>query len=48
MQDLELTEEQVMIRDMARDFARREIAPHAQAWEKAGLPLKRGKAPAKA
>jgi alkylation response protein AidB-like acyl-CoA dehydrogenase len=36
MNDLELTEEQVMIRDMARDFARNEIAPHAQAWEKAG------------
>jgi alkylation response protein AidB-like acyl-CoA dehydrogenase len=36
MHDLELTEEQVMIRDMARDFARGEIAPHAQAWEKAG------------
>ena len=36
MQDLELTEEHVMIRDMARDFARNEIAPHAQAWEKAG------------
>ncbi|UZJ59187.1 acyl-CoA dehydrogenase family protein [Pseudomonas sp. KU26590] len=36
MQDLELTEEQVMIRDMAREFARNEIAPHAQAWEKAG------------
>lgn len=36
MQDLELTEEQVMIRDMARDFARNEIAPHAQAWEQAG------------
>jgi alkylation response protein AidB-like acyl-CoA dehydrogenase len=36
VQDLELTEEQVMIRDMARDFARNEIAPHAQAWEKAG------------
>ena len=35
MQDLELSEEQVMIRDMARDFARNEIAPHAQAWEKA-------------
>ena len=35
MQDIELSEEQVMIRDMARDFARREIAPHAQAWEKA-------------
>lgn len=36
MQDLEYTEEQVMIRDMARDFARGEIAPYAQAWEKAG------------
>ncbi|GLU37380.1 acyl-CoA dehydrogenase family protein [Pseudomonas sp. NBRC 100443] len=36
MHDLELSEEQVAIRDMARDFARREIAPHAQAWEKAG------------
>ena len=36
MQDIELTEEQVMIRDMARDFARGEIAPHAQTWEKAG------------
>ncbi|MEG5267120.1 acyl-CoA dehydrogenase family protein [Pseudomonas sp. JDS28PS106] len=36
MQDIELTEEQVMIRDMAREFARNEIAPHAHAWEKAG------------
>lgn len=36
MHDIELSEEQVMIRDMARDFARNEIAPHAQAWEKAG------------
>ena len=36
MHDLELTEEQIMIHDMARDFARNEIAPHAQAWEKAG------------
>ena len=36
MNDLELTEEQRMIRDMAREFAKREIAPHAQAWEKAG------------
>ncbi|MBS7660598.1 acyl-CoA dehydrogenase family protein [Pseudomonas lalucatii] len=35
MHDIELTEEQCMIRDMARDFARREVAPHAQAWEKA-------------
>jgi len=30
MQDLELSEEQIMIRDMARDFARGEIAPHAR------------------
>ena len=36
MHDIELSEEQVMIRDMAREFARNEIAPHAQAWEKAG------------
>lgn len=36
MHDLELSDEQRMIRDMARDFARREIAPHAQTWAKAG------------
>ncbi|WP_109512752.1 acyl-CoA dehydrogenase family protein [Pseudomonas ovata] len=36
MHDLELSQEQVMIRDMARDFARHEIAPHARAWEQAG------------
>ncbi|HDS0919661.1 TPA: acyl-CoA dehydrogenase family protein [Pseudomonas putida] len=36
MQDLELNEEQRMIRDMARDFARGEIAPRAAAMEKAG------------
>jgi alkylation response protein AidB-like acyl-CoA dehydrogenase len=36
MQDLELNEEQVMFRDMARQFAQAQIAPHAQAWEKAG------------
>jgi len=36
MHDLELSEEQRMIRDMARDFARREISPKAQAMEKAG------------
>ncbi|CAD5108652.1 acyl-CoA dehydrogenase family protein [Zestomonas carbonaria] len=36
MHDLELSEEQRMIRDLARDFARREIAPKAQEWEKAG------------
>ncbi|MDO9625843.1 MAG: acyl-CoA dehydrogenase family protein [Pseudomonas sp.] len=36
MHDSQLTEEQRMIRDMARDFARSEVAPNAQAWEKAG------------
>jgi alkylation response protein AidB-like acyl-CoA dehydrogenase len=36
MQDLELSEEQVMIRDMSREFARKEIAPYAQTWEKNG------------
>lgn len=36
MHDLELSDEQRMIRDMAREFARNEIAPNAQAWEKAG------------
>lgn len=36
MHDLELSDEQRMIRDMARDFAREEVAPKAQAWEKAG------------
>lgn len=35
MHDLELTEEQRMIRDMARDFARGEIAPKAEHMEKA-------------
>ncbi|MDH4609112.1 acyl-CoA dehydrogenase family protein [Pseudomonas sp. BN102] len=36
MHDLELSEEQRMIRELARDFARGEVAPRAQAWEKAG------------
>jgi len=36
MHDLELSEEQRMIRDLAREFARREIAPRAQQMEKAG------------
>ena len=31
-----LTEEQRMIRDMARDFARAELRPHAGAWEEEG------------
>lgn len=32
----QLSEEQQMIRDMARDFARNEIAPYAEQWEKEG------------
>src|SRR5690606_40426849 len=36
MHDLELTEEQRMIRDLARDFARAEVAPNAEGWAKAG------------
>lgn len=36
MQDLELTEDQRMIRDMAREFAKGEIAPRSRSWEEAG------------
>jgi alkylation response protein AidB-like acyl-CoA dehydrogenase len=31
-----LTEEQRMVRDMARDFARAELAPHAAQWDEEG------------
>src|SRR5256885_1046417 len=31
-----LTEEQRMVRDMARDFAQAELKPHAGAWEEEG------------
>jgi alkylation response protein AidB-like acyl-CoA dehydrogenase len=34
--DLALSDEQRMVRDAARDFARREIRPHVRAWEAAG------------
>jgi alkylation response protein AidB-like acyl-CoA dehydrogenase len=34
--DFALSDEQTAIFDMARDFAAREIAPHARAWEAAG------------
>ena len=34
--DFALSDEQVAIRDMARDFGRERIAPFAQAWEAAG------------
>lgn len=36
MNDIDLSEEQRMIRDMARDFAKTELAPNAEQWEKAG------------
>lgn len=36
MHDILLSEEQKMIRDMARDFAKSELAPHAEQWEKDG------------
>lgn len=36
MNDIELSEEQRMIRDMARDFAKTELTPNAEQWEKAG------------
>lgn len=36
MHDIELTEEQRMIRDMARDFANAELTPNAERWEKEG------------
>lgn len=36
MSFLELTEEQIMVRDMARDFARNELAPHSERWDHEG------------
>lgn len=36
MHDALLTEEQRMVRDMARDFSRQELAPNADQWESAG------------
>ena len=36
MREMELTEEQKMIRNMARNFAQSEIAPHADEWERDG------------
>lgn len=35
--DFELTDQQRMIRDMARDFARQELRPNAAAWDAAAL-----------
>jgi len=36
MHDALLTEEQRMVRDMAREFSRQELAPNATRWEEAG------------
>jgi len=36
LRDFGLTESQKMVRATARDFARKEIAPHVQQWEKEG------------
>ena len=36
MNDALLTEEQRMVRDMVRQFAREQVAPRSAAWEKAG------------
>ena len=36
MQDIELNEDQRMIRDMARQFAQSELAPRAEKWDKSG------------
>ncbi len=36
MSFLEFTEEQNMVRDMARDFAKNELAPHSERWDKEG------------
>ena len=36
MVDFQLTEEQMMIRDMAREFSEEEVLPHAEEWDKEG------------
>jgi len=36
LRDFELTDSQKMVRTMARDFARKEITPNVQQWEKDG------------
>jgi butyryl-CoA dehydrogenase len=33
---MRLTDEQILLRDTARDFARNELAPHAAEWDRAG------------
>ena len=48
LMDFALSDEQTAIRDMARDFGRERIAPHAQAWEAAGHHPARRAAPRRA
>lgn len=36
MSFLEFSEEQIMVRDMAKDFARHELAPHSERWDQDG------------
>ena len=36
MVDFRLTEEQMMIREMAREFAEKEILPYAEEWDREG------------
>ena len=36
MVDFSLSEEQQMIRELARDFANEEVMPHAAEWDKKG------------
>lgn len=46
--DFDLTEEQIAIRELARDFANQELAPHAATWdEQAIFPIEQLKAAAK-
>ena len=33
MVDFDLTQEQIMVRDLARAFALKDVAPHAHAWD---------------
>ena len=33
---LELSEEQIMVQDMAKDFAKNELAPHGERWDHEG------------
>ena len=34
--NFELTDEQIQVRDMVREFAQREVAPYIQQWEARG------------